>query len=108
MKSSISRFRISKWIYLIFSRTKQKNELSIIERDIDALGPLNMAAETEYKEIMERNEFLTEQKKDDLEEAVSSIYELIREMDENTSALFLETFEGVKKELLPSFRNAFR
>ncbi|PLX68656.1 MAG: hypothetical protein C0603_05745 [Denitrovibrio sp.] len=79
-----------------FQPNKAKTELNLIEKDIEELGPLNMAAESEYKEIMERNEFLTEQK-DDLESAVNSIYELIREMDENTSALFLETFEGVKK-----------
>jgi chromosome segregation protein len=89
-----------------FQPNKAKNELSIIERDIDSLGPLNMAAESEYKEVMERNEFLTAQK-DDLEDAVASIYELIREMDENTSALFLETFEGVKKNFHRVFSMLF-
>lgn len=89
-----------------FQPNKAKGELSVIERDIEALGPLNMAAENEYLEVVERNEFLTAQK-DDLEEAVASIYELIREMDENTSALFLETFEGVKKNFLRVFSILF-
>ncbi|MGD9808864.1 MAG: AAA family ATPase [Deferribacterales bacterium] len=89
-----------------FQPNKAKGELSIIERDIDSLGPLNMAAESEYKEVMERNEFLTAQK-DDLEDAVASIYELIREMDENTSALFQETFEGVKKNFHRVFSMLF-
>lgn len=89
-----------------FQPNKAKNELSIIERDIESLGPLNMAAETEYKEVLERNEFLTAQK-DDLEDAVASIYELIREMDENTSALFKETFEGVKKNFNRVFSMLF-
>ncbi len=79
-----------------FQPTKAKTELSGIEREIDELGPLNMTAETEYNEIQERNEFLTAQKTD-LEEAVASIHNLIREMDENTTQIFSETFEGVKK-----------
>jgi chromosome segregation protein len=79
-----------------FQPNKAKSELNIIERDIENLGPLNMAAEAEYKEVTERNEFLTAQK-EDLENALQSIYDLIRELDENTSALFKETFDGVKK-----------
>lgn len=89
-----------------FQPNKAKAELSVIERDIDSLGPLNMAAETEYTETKERDEFLTDQK-EDLEEAVASIYELIREMDENTSALFQETFEGVKKNFSRVFSILF-
>jgi chromosome segregation protein len=89
-----------------FQPNKAKAELSSIERDIDSLGPLNMAAENEYIEISERNEFLTEQK-NDLEQAVGSIYELIREMDENTSALFQETFNGVRKNFARVFSMLF-
>ncbi|ADD68979.1 chromosome segregation protein SMC [Denitrovibrio acetiphilus DSM 12809] len=89
-----------------FQPNKAKNELSTIERDIESLGPLNMAAENEYQEVVERNEFLSAQK-EDLEGAVTSIYELIREMDENTSALFLETFEGVKKNFSRVFSILF-
>jgi len=89
-----------------FQPNKAKTELSLIEQDIENLGPLNMAAENEYKEIIERDEFLTGQK-NDLEEAVSSIHELIREMDENTSALFMETFEGVKKNFSRVFSILF-
>jgi len=89
-----------------FQPNKAKSELSHIEKDIESLGPLNMAAETEYREVTERNEFLSAQK-DDLEEAVASIYELIREMDENTSALFRETFEGVKKNFNRVFSMLF-
>jgi chromosome segregation protein len=89
-----------------FQPNKAKNELNNIERDIEDLGPLNMAAETEYAEIKERNEFLTAQK-EDLEEAVASIHELIREMDENTSSLFKETFEGVKRNFHKVFSILF-
>jgi len=89
-----------------FQPNKAKNELSTIERDIEELGALNMAAETEYAEIWERNEFLSSQK-DDLEEAVASIHELIREMDENTSALFRETFDGVKRNFNKVFAILF-
>ncbi len=89
-----------------FNPSKAKSDLSGIEREIDELGPLNMTAETEYNEIKERNEFLTGQKQD-LEEAVESIHELIREMDENTTAIFSETFEGVKKNFTRVFTILF-
>ncbi|PLX66028.1 MAG: hypothetical protein C0602_12915 [Denitrovibrio sp.] len=89
-----------------FQPNKAKAELAGLDREIDSLGPLNMTAENEYQEIQERNEFLTAQK-DDLEEAVASIYELIREMDENTSALFRETFEGVRKNFARVFNILF-
>jgi len=89
-----------------FQPNKAKADLASIEREIDELGPLNMTAETEYNEIKERNEFLTNQK-EDLEEAVASIHDLIREMDENTSAIFSETFEGVKKNFTRVFTILF-
>lgn len=89
-----------------FQPNKAKTELAGLDREIENLGPLNMTAENEYREIQERNEFLTAQK-EDLENAVSSIYELIREMDENTSALFRETFEGVKKNFARVFSILF-
>lgn len=89
-----------------FQPVKAKTELSGIEREIDELGPLNMTAEAEYNEIKERNEFLTNQK-NDLESAVTSIHELIREMDENTSAVFAETFDGVRKNFIKVFTILF-
>ena len=89
-----------------FQPVKAKTELTSIEREIDELGPLNMTAESEYNEIQERNEFLTKQK-NDLEEAVASIHELIREMDENTTQIFSETFEGVKKNFVRVFSILF-
>jgi chromosome segregation protein len=78
-----------------FQPNKAKSELDAISKLIDGLGPLNMAAETEYEEVEKRNEFLTQQRKD-LEDAVGSIHELISEIDDSTSALFRDTFEGVK------------
>lgn len=89
-----------------YQPNKTRAELNVIEKEIEELGPLNMAAEMEYTEVKERDEFLTHQK-NDLEEAVASIYELIREMDENTSALFLDTFEGVKKNFSRVFSILF-
>lgn len=89
-----------------FQPVKAKTELSGIEREIDELGPLNMTAEAEYNEIKDRNEFLTAQK-NDLESAVVSIHDLIREMDENTSAVFAETFDGVRKNFIKVFTILF-
>ncbi len=78
-----------------FQPNKAKAELDAVTKLIDELGPLNMAAEQEFDEVCKRDEFLTQQR-EDLEEAIASIHELISEIDDSTAALFRDTFEGVR------------
>lgn len=89
-----------------FDPQTAKQEMERVKRAINDLGPLNMAAENEYEEIKERYEFLEGQKVD-LEDAVGSIYELIREIDESTMMLFKDTFEGVKENFFKVFSILF-
>ncbi|WP_022852085.1 AAA family ATPase [Limisalsivibrio acetivorans] len=85
-----------------FQPNKAKSELDNIAGQIEGLGPLNMAAEQEYDEVCTRNEFLSDQRKD-LEDAISSIHELIGEIDDSTVMLFKDTFEGVKENFKKVF-----
>lgn len=85
-----------------FQPNKAKAELELSLKLIDSLGPLNMAAEQELDEISKRDEFLTQQRAD-LEDAISSIHELISEIDDSTAALFKSTFEGVKENFKKVF-----
>jgi len=78
-----------------FQPNKAKTELELVNKEIDLLGPLNMAAEQEYDEVFERHEFMSGQRKD-LEDSIASIFDLMGEIDDSTVLLFKETFEGVK------------
>lgn len=83
-----------------------KNKISDIEKKIEELGPLNMAADNEYSEAQERLDFLLKQR-EDLENAVGTIYELIREIDDSTVKQFKNTFESVRKHFLDIFKVLF-
>ena len=83
-----------------------KNKISDIEKKIEELGPLNMAADNEYHEAQERLDFLLKQR-EDLENAVGTIYELIREIDDSTVKQFKNTFESVRKHFLDIFKVLF-
>ncbi|HCW93096.1 MAG TPA: hypothetical protein DHM44_05385 [Flexistipes sinusarabici] len=83
-----------------------KNKIADIEKKIEELGPLNMAADNEYYEAQERLDFLLKQR-EDLENAIGTIYELIREIDDSTVKQFKHTFESVRKHFLDIFKILF-
>ncbi|TYB33710.1 MAG: AAA family ATPase [Flexistipes sinusarabici] len=83
-----------------------KNKIADIEKKIEELGPLNMAADNEYYEAQERLDFLLKQR-EDLENAIGTIYELIREIDDSTIKQFKQTFESVRKHFLDIFKILF-
>ncbi|UOD34297.1 AAA family ATPase [Deferribacteraceae bacterium V6Fe1] len=89
-----------------FKQNKLKNEIKLLENEIENLGPLNMAAENEYKEIKERYEFLVGQK-EDLENAYSSINDIINEIDKNTIKNFTDTFYMVNENFVKVFKILF-
>jgi len=89
-----------------FKQNKLKNEIKLLENKIENLGPLNMAAESEYKEIKERYEFLVGQK-EDLENAYSSINDIINEIDKNTIKNFTDTFYMVNENFVKVFKILF-
>ncbi|MBZ4672877.1 MAG: chromosome segregation protein [Deferribacteraceae bacterium] len=89
-----------------FKQNKLKNEIKHLESEIENLGPLNMAAESEYNEIKERYEFLVGQK-EDLENAYSSINDIINEIDKNTIKNFTDTFYMVNENFVKVFKILF-
>ncbi len=89
-----------------FNPVSVKRKISDVEKSIENLGPLNMAADQEYEEISNRLDFLVKQR-EDLESAINTIYELIREIDDNTIKQFKETFYSVRKHFLNIFKILF-
>jgi chromosome segregation protein len=73
---------------------------------IEAIGPVNLEAITEYDELEERYKFLTGQEAD-LLTAKEQILKAIQEINRTTQKLFAETFEQVKANFQEMFTELF-
>ncbi|KAA0258104.1 hypothetical protein FHQ18_06820 [Deferribacter autotrophicus] len=89
-----------------FSVRKNRDEYKGLQEEVENLGPLNMAAEDEYKSLVERYEFLSKQR-EDLEKSIESIQNLINEIDETTVSRFKTTFEHVRQNFQDVFKTLF-
>ncbi len=83
-----------------------KRQISAIKDDIKALGPVNVNAIEDYKELFERHEFMTTQR-DDLIEAEKTLKDLIKELDEGMRTRFAAKFEEIKVEFDKAFKELF-
>lgn len=79
---------------------KYKNNLKLI-------GMVNISAISEYKEVNERYEFLTNQR-DDLLKAKETLLSIIDEMDDVMKEDFKKTFELLKEEFKHVFQMLFK
>jgi chromosome segregation protein len=73
---------------------------------LDAIGPVNLEAITEYDELEQRYSFLTGQETD-LLNAKDQILKAIQEINRTTQKLFAETFEQVKANFQEMFTELF-
>jgi chromosome segregation protein len=73
---------------------------------LDAIGPVNLEAITEYDELEQRYAFLTGQETD-LLNAKEQILKAIQEINRTTQKLFAETFEQVKTNFHEMFTQLF-
>jgi len=74
---------------------------------IEKLGPVNVLAAGEFGEQEERHAFLTAQRTD-VAQSVDSLKRTIREINETSSARFLETFKEVNENFGKTFSQLFR
>lgn len=81
-------------------------EVQKLKRSISALGEVNLGAIEEYQRVNERYQFLDEQKSD-LIEAKTTLYQVIREMDEEMSKRFKTTFDAIRREFGTVFTKLF-
>lgn len=82
--------------------TELKQSISSLKKQINSLGPVNVHAIEEYKEVTERYEFLKSQYTD-IQEAESKLTAIIRELDEAMKKQFQEKF----KEINDMFQTVF-
>ncbi|MUT66321.1 chromosome segregation protein SMC [Paenibacillus sp. NEAU-GSW1] len=83
-----------------------QNAVRDLKRQITALGDVNLGAIDEYERVKERFDFLTEQK-DDLVEAKTTLYQVIKEMDDEMSKRFKTTFEAIRGHFVVVFAKLF-
>ena len=80
--------------------------LEQVQRRIERLGAINLAAIDEFRTESERKAYLDTQN-EDLEQALATLREAMRKIDRETRARFKETFETVNKRLGELFPKVF-
>ena len=86
--------------------TALETEVASKRAALDAIGPVNLEAITEYDELEQRYAFLTGQESD-LLAAKDQILKAITEINRTTQKLFAETFEQVKANFQEMFTELF-
>lgn len=81
-------------------------EVLRLRRDIKSMGDVNTGAVQEYARLNERFEFLSGQR-EDLLEAKEKLTDAIKEIDESTRGVFLETVEAVRQNFALMFDRLF-
>jgi chromosome segregation protein len=77
-----------------------------LQRRIENLGPINMAAPEEYETLSEREKFLKTQHKD-VEQAIADLEKFIAELDGTARTKFVESFEKVRRNFQKVFNDLF-
>ena len=83
-----------------------KGEIERLNAEVEALGPVNMAALDELKAAEERKQYLDAQA-EDLETAAATLEEAIRRIDAETRARLKDTFDRVSGEFRTLFTELF-
>jgi chromosome segregation protein len=77
-----------------------------LREKIDRMGPVNMMAIDQSKELEERHSFLTTQQKD-LVDSIAQTNEAISKIDETTHARFREAFAAINQNFQTMFSTLF-
>ncbi|MDP3803985.1 MAG: hypothetical protein Q8Q87_00370, partial [Candidatus Omnitrophota bacterium] len=80
-----------------------RSQVGELKERLEKIGPVNLIAIDEHKELEERHAFLTHQY-EDLLNAKDSLHKAIQKINKTTKDLFVETFQKIQVE----FKNFFR
>ncbi|MCD8023658.1 MAG: chromosome segregation protein SMC, partial [Lachnospiraceae bacterium] len=83
-----------------------KKKISELKNEIKALGPVNVNAIEDYKELSERHTFLSGQY-EDLQKAEAALVRIIDELDGGMRTQFQEQFARIQVEFDKAFRQLF-
>jgi chromosome segregation protein len=83
-----------------------EEEISSLRGRIQSMGPVNLVAIEEYKELKERHEFLRTQS-EDLWKAKEQLLQAIDEINETSQKMFAETFTSIRENFHYTFDTLF-
>ena len=83
-----------------------ESRLAEVAQKISRLGPINLAAIDEYKEQLQRKEYLDDQDKD-VNAALAILEEAIAKIDKETRTRFKDTFDHVNSRIKEMFPKLF-
>lgn len=83
-----------------------KKILDSLKKEIKSLGNVNIDAIEEYKETKERYDFYSEQK-EDLQNSIEAIEEIIAELEENMKIQFKEEFDKINENFKYVYNRLF-
>ena len=81
-------------------------QVEVMQDKIDSMGPVNLVAIDEYREVEERFDFLTTQH-EDLVNAKTELEGVIARIDKQSREMFTETFEKVRANFQKMFPDLF-
>ncbi|MDD7218544.1 MAG: AAA family ATPase, partial [Clostridia bacterium] len=85
---------------------EMKKQIAQIKDEIRKLGPVNVNAIEEYKELLERHTFLSAQY-EDLVTSEKTLEKIIQELDEGMRKQFAEKFSQIQIEFDKAFKELF-
>ena len=83
-----------------------ETRIAELRTKIEAMGPVNLVAIEEYKELEERFAFLSEQERD-LVNSKQQLMDMIRDINKTTTEMFSQTFEKVNLNFQAMFEKLF-
>lgn len=87
-------------------RSLWERDIAKLKIQMEQIGGIDPLVVDEYKETNKRFEFLTNES-EDLENAIVTLKEIVREMDQKIGGEFAATFEEINKEFTKYFRIIF-
>ncbi|MFA6393580.1 MAG: chromosome segregation SMC family protein [Patescibacteria group bacterium] len=89
-----------------FNAPVAEEKISVLKRQMDLIGGLDLEIEKEYLSTKERHDFLSEQA-DDLTRAIASLEKIIRELDANIKERFDREFKIISAKFEEYFKILF-
>ena len=83
-----------------------REQLQKLRDRLARMGPINLAAIDEHRELEERHRFLTTQE-EDLSKSVTSLKEIIARINRTTKDMFVETFRELQEKFSEVFARFF-
>lgn len=89
-----------------FQREEASERLSELRTKIEQMGPVNLAAPDEYKELEERYRFLTTQEAD-LTRSIEDLKTAIQKINRTTKEMFLSAYQALRVKFSKVFSSFF-